>query len=127
MGLAIGDEATGVVSPLAVVPYGGLETAARKICAVAEEFGATCVIVGLPTGADGSPGPAARRSQLLAEAISAVGVEIVFQKEFLTTHEARRRAIAVGRSPRRPIDDIAAQILVEEYLANLDRTNGVES
>lgn len=127
MGLAIGDDETGLVSPLAVVPAGGVENAARKILAVAEEIGATRVILGLPTGEDGSPGPAARRSELLAEAVAALGLEIVLQKEFLTTIEARRRARAVGRSPRRPVDDLAAQILLEEYLANFDRANAVES
>lgn len=127
MGLAIGDDETGLVSPLAVVPAGGVENAARKILAVAEEIGATRVIVGLPTGEDGSPGPAARRSELLAEAVAALGLEIVLQKEFLTTIEARRRARAVGRSPRRPVDDLAAQILLEEYFANFDRANAVES
>jgi putative transcription antitermination factor YqgF len=127
MGLAIGDDETGLVSPLAVVPAGGVENAARKILAVAEEIGATRVILGLPTGEDGSPGPAARRSELLAEAVAALGLEIVLQKEFLTTIEARRRARAVGRSPRRPVDDLAAQILLEEYFANFDRANAVES
>jgi putative Holliday junction resolvase len=126
MGLAIGDDATGVASPLAVMPYEGVDHAARKISAVAEESGATCIILGLPTGEDGSPGSAARRSELLSEAITKLGLKVVLQKEFLTTNEARRRARAVGRSPRQPVDDIAAQILLEEHLANLDRTPAVK-
>jgi len=51
----------------------------------------------------------------------------VLQGEFLTTNEARRRARAAGRSPRRPVDDIAAQILLEEHLAGVGRVNAVES
>jgi putative transcription antitermination factor YqgF len=127
MGLAIGDDATGVASPLDVVPYEGVDHAARKISAVAEESGAACVILGLPTREDGSLGPAARRTELLAEAIASLGLEVVLQKEFLTTNEARRRAVAAGRSPRRPVDDLAAQILLEEHLASRDRADAVES
>lgn len=110
-----------------VVPFEGLERAARKIVAIAEESGATCVVLGLPTGEDGSPGPATRRSELLSEAIGRLGLKVVLQGEFLTTNEARRRARAAGRSPRRPVDDIAAQILLEEHLAGVGRVNAVES
>ena len=126
MGLAIGDDATGVASPLTVVPYEGIERVALTISALAGESGATCIVLGLPTREDGSRGPAARRSELLFEAITALGLKVVFQKEFLTTNEARRRGRAVGRSPRRPVDDIAAQILLEEHLAGLDRAKAVK-
>ena len=126
VGLAIGDDTTGLASPLAVVPYDGIEHAAGKIFAVAEETGATCVVLGLPTGEDGTPGPAARRTELLSQAITGLGLKVVLQEEFLTTNEARRRARAVGRSPRRPVDDIAAQILLEEHLAKLDRARAAE-
>ena len=127
MGLAIGDGATGVVSPLAVVPYKGVDRAARKIFAVADETGATCIILGLPTREDGSQGSAVRRTELLLEALTDLGMKVVLQREFLTTNEAHRRARAAGRSPRRPVDDIAAQILLEEHLANLERANAGES
>jgi putative transcription antitermination factor YqgF len=127
MGLAVGDDETGLASPLAVVPYEGVDRAAQKISAVAEESGATCVILGLPTGEDGSRGPAARRSELLFEAIARLGLKVVLQEEFLTTKEARRRARAAGRSPRQPVDDLAAQVLLEEHLAELDRANAVDS
>lgn len=110
-----------------VVPFEGLDGAARKIVAIAEESGATCVVLGLPTGEDGSPAPAARRTELLSEAITRLGLKVVLQGEFLTTNEARRRARAAGRSPRRPVDDIAAQILLEEHLAGVGRVNAVES
>jgi putative transcription antitermination factor YqgF len=126
MGLAIGDDETGVASPLAVVPYKGVDHAARRISAVAEESGATCVVIGLPSGEDGSVGPAARRSELLSEAITKLGLKVVLQKEFLTTSEARRRAREIGRPPRRPVDDLAAQILLEEHLAELCRSKAVE-
>ena len=117
MGLAIGDDATGVTSPLEIVPYVGIDRAAQQIADLASKVGAERVVLGLPTLEDGSRGPASRRTDRLAEALEALGVEVALQSEFLTTDEARRRARAAGRSPRQPVDDIAAQVLLEEHLA----------
>ena len=78
-------------------------------------------MIGLPTLEDGSAGPAARRSHALAEAVRELGIEVVFQGEFLTTDEAKRRARSIGRPPRAPVDDLAAQVILEEYLATKRR------
>jgi putative transcription antitermination factor YqgF len=88
---------------------------------MAEESNASRVVLGLPTLDDGSRGPAARRTERLAEKLAEMGVAVILQNEFLTTNEARRRARAAGRSPRQPVDDIAAQVLLEEYLASHPR------
>jgi len=117
MGLAIGDDTTGVTSPLEIVPYVGIDRAAQQIAELASKVGAERVVLGLPTLEDGSRGPASRRTDRLAEALEALGVEVALQSEFLTTDEARRRARAAGRSSRQPVDDIAAQVLLEEHLA----------
>jgi len=117
MGLAIGDDTTGVTSPLEIVPYVGIDRAAQQIAELASKVGAERVVLGLPTLEDGSRGPASRRTDRLAEALEALGVEVALQSEFLSTDEARRRARAAGRSPRQPVDDIAAQVILEEHLA----------
>ena len=119
MGLAIGDDVTGVVSPLEVLPYRGLRDAARVIFEKARSLSAEWVVIGLPTLEDGSTGPAARRSEQLADALRALGAKVALQSEFLSTNEARRRAGAVGRRRDRPVDDIAAQIVLEEHLESL--------
>jgi putative Holliday junction resolvase len=117
IGLAVGDDGTGVVTPLEVVAYDGAAAAAQLIAEAARRLAAGCVVVGLPTLADGSAGPAARRSCLLAEHLRTLGVEVVLQSEFLSTDEARRRARAAGRPRSGWVDDLAAQVLLEEYLA----------
>ncbi len=117
MGLAIGDDTTGVTSPLDIVPYVGVDRAAQQLAELASKVGAERVVLGLPTLEDGSRGPASRRTDRLAEALKALGVEVALQSEFLSTDEARRRARAAGRSPRQPVDDIAAQVILEEHLA----------
>ena len=127
IGLAVGDDTTGVASPLEIVPYEGVERTAQQIAALASEVGATRVVLGLPTLEDGSRGPASRRTERLAEALEAVGVEVALQSEFLSTDEARRRARSAGRPPRQPVDDIAAQVLLEEYLATRSAASSAES
>jgi len=117
MGLAIGDDTTGVTSPLEIVPYVGVDRAAQQLAELASKVGAERVVLGLPTLEDGSRGPASRRTDRLAEALEALGVEVALQSEFLSTDEARRRARAAGRSSRQPVDDIAAQVILEEHLA----------
>jgi putative Holliday junction resolvase len=127
VGLAVGDDTTGVVSPLEIVPYEGVERAARKIAELAAKVGAARVVLGLPTREDGSQGPAARRSERLAEALTSLGIDIALQSEFLSTDEARRRARAAGRPSRRAVDDIAAQVLLEEYIATRSAAPAAES
>ena len=127
MGLAVGDDSTGVASPLEIVPYEGMTRATQLIAAFAKEVGATRVVLGLPTLEDGSRGPACRRTESLAAELGALGIEVALQSEFLSTNEARRRARAAGRSPRRPVDDIAAQILLEDYLTARPLTPAAEN
>ena len=127
MGLAVADDATGVASPLEIAPYEGAARAARRIAATIEKVGAACVVLGLPTRKDGSSSPACRRSEKLAAELEGLGVEVSLQREFLSTDEARRRARAAGRQRRQPVDDIAAQILLEEFLQSRTGKPGAES
>jgi RNase H-fold protein (predicted Holliday junction resolvase) len=117
MGLAVGDRRTGVVTPLEVVPYDGVAGAAGRIAAAARRLEAGTVVVGWPTDADGGRTAACRRSELLAEALRGHGLEVVLQPEFLTTDEARRRARDAGLAATAAVDHLAAQVLLEEYLA----------
>jgi putative Holliday junction resolvase len=116
LGLAVGDDTTGIVSPLEVLAYPGVEAAAELITERARHLGAECVILGNPTDADGKTTPACRRSQALAAALTARGLAVELQSELLTTNEARRRARDAGLPKGRPVDHIAAQVLLEEFL-----------
>lgn len=127
MGLAVGDDRTGVVSPLEVVAYGGVASAARLIAETAAKVGADRVVLGLPTLADGSVGPASRRSLRLADELRDMDLEVELQGEFLTTDEARRRARAVGRRGDQPVDDLAAQVVLEEYLGTVAATPATDT
>jgi len=117
MGLAVGDDITGVASPLGVADWAGVSAAAEVIVEIAASRGATICVIGLPTTVDGDETPACRRSHALAAAVTAAGLEIALQPEFLTTNEARRRARGSGRPRSAAVDDLAAQVLLEEFLA----------
>jgi len=118
LGLALGDDLTGIATPLEVVSYQGSVHAAKLIAEAMDEYGADIAVIGFPTLADGSQTPACTRSHALAGALAELGVETALQPEFLTTNEARRRARSSNRRPGQPVDDIAAQVILEEYLAN---------
>jgi putative Holliday junction resolvase len=124
MGLAVGDTGTGVASPLAVRPYPGVDRAATAVVAAAAEQGATLAVIGLPTDADGAETPACVRSHRLLEAVVSLGLAAMLQPEHLTTDEARRRARAAGRRAGEPVDDLAAQVIVEEALVQLAGEGG---
>jgi putative Holliday junction resolvase len=118
VGIAVGDSRTGLANPVAVIPYRGAHATALEVLGEVERFDAEAVVVGLPTGANGEETPACRRSRALAEALAEAGVKTIFQPEFLTTREARDRARRCGRPRGKPVDDLAALVLLEEYLAN---------
>ncbi len=121
VGLAVGDDVTGVVTPLVVVACRGAVAAAEAVRNAARAHDAGCVVVGLPTAADGTPTAACRRSELLATELRRLGYDVVLQPEFLSTDEAKRRARELGLPLDRPVDHLAAQVLLEEYLERRSR------
>jgi putative Holliday junction resolvase len=116
LGLAVGDDTTGIVSPLEVLAYKGVESAAELISERARHLDVQCIVIGNPTDVNGETTPACRRSQALADALAARGLTVALQSELLTTNEARRRASEAGLPKGRPVDHIAAQVMLEEYL-----------
>jgi RNase H-fold protein (predicted Holliday junction resolvase) len=104
------------VFPLVVLAYAGTKAAADVIAGYARQYGAEWVVVGLPTDAHGEETPACRRSHALASSLQELGLRVGLQPEYLTTNEARRRARDAGLPPGRPVDHVAAQVVLEEYL-----------
>jgi putative Holliday junction resolvase len=123
IGIAVGDDVTSVVSPVAVIPNrGGIDAVAQRIAQLAGEHAARSIVVGLPTSVDGDVAPGATRSHRLAETLESLGWTVTLQAEHLTSVEARSRARECGRRAQQPVDDIAAQIILEEHLARRQAT-----
>ena len=117
MGIAVGNDLTGIASPLQVVPYAGARAAALLIADLAAHHCAGCIVVGLPTNADGELTPACARSEALADHLRQLELRVELQPEYLSTNEARRRARVAGLDRGKPVDHLAAQVLLEDFLA----------
>ena len=120
--MAISAPAGGIVSPLKMLDASErMEENAGAILAVAEEYGADAVVIGLPLNMDGTEGPQAKLSKRLAEAIrnAAPDIPVHLHDERLTSHAADQRLIerelTRGKKKARQ-DAVAAQILLESFL-----------
>ncbi len=116
-GLALGDDRTGLVIPVGIHPYQGVEATAAHLRLEAHQRDAETIVLGLPTSQDGEETPACRRTRALAEALTTLGCRVALQPEFLSTHAARDRARDIGRACDAPVDDLAAQVILEDFLA----------
>jgi putative Holliday junction resolvase len=118
-GVAISDPLGSFALPFRTLP-GGKGTLAPLVVAAQQECIAG-VVLGLPKNMDGTLGPAAEKVKQFAEELRASlpEMEIVLWDERMTTLEAQRRLHEAGkntRNSRKIIDQVAAQILLQNYL-----------
>lgn len=127
MGIDIGEKRIGIaVSDSLGYTAQGVETYTRigegdaaYIAAKMKELGASMVVAGLPLNMNGSEGPAAQSVREFAGQLNALGVEVDFQDERLTTVSAERMLIEadVSRKKRRQVvDKLAAVYILRAYL-----------
>ena len=106
----------------------GDRAAVDRVSELAAELEAEAIVVGLPLRADGSVGDAAERVLRFVDRLRpAVAVPIYTIGEWLTSFEAEERMKGVGmkrNERRRRVDETAAVVMLEEYLAGLDRAKG---
>ena len=117
-GLAVGDDRTGLVFPVGIHPYHGVDATAAHLRLEAQQREAETIVLGLPTSQDGDETPACRRTRALAQALAGLGCRVALQPEVLSTRAARERARDLGRARSAPVDDLAAQVILEDFLAN---------
>ena len=76
-------------------------------------------MIGLPLLLDGTEGDQARVVRAFGERLAAIGLQVAYEDERLTSWEAQRRASEEGRRPRRDsgdIDSAAARLILHQYL-----------
>jgi putative holliday junction resolvase len=97
------------------------EIAVERLAGLVAEWEAGAVVVGLPLRADGSSGDAARRVARFVERMKrTLTVPVHTIGERLTSFEAEERMRAMGMKPderRRRVDEVAAIIILEEFVA----------
>jgi putative Holliday junction resolvase len=93
---------------------------AGKIAAIAAEKESQVIVIGLPRNMNGSYGPAAEKSRMLAEALAPLtGARVILWDERLTTAAATRRLQEAGRDSREQrqvIDQAAAVQILQDWL-----------
>lgn len=106
----------------------GDEVAVARICALATEYDALEIVVGLPLSMRGEVGPAARAAQDFATEIGArlPDIEVRLVDERLTTVSAQRSLHDSGRTHRksRSVIDQAAAVIVVQHALEIERATG---
>lgn len=126
IGLAISDAAGWTATPLATIERKGRAADLRRLQEASREHGVIRVIVGHPLRMDGTPGEMAEEAARFARRVEqALGVPVELVDERLTSWAARQWQIEHGKThSARSSDEIAAAILLQEYLGRATWNGG---
>lgn len=125
IGVAQSDDLGLLAHPVMTVPGQPWAEAVRQISQLVQTRGATLLLVGLPVREDGTEGTAAGKVRKFAGVLAAalpVDFPIHFQDEYRSTEEAKQWLRAAGRKERTQrgiIDQVAAVVILQEYLDQL--------
>ncbi len=110
IGLAVGDDAHGLVHPLRTLVRRSLARDLDALREIVRDERIEVLVVGLPLTLRGEIGPQAERVRRFAAACADLGLPVELYDERHTTSEARLRGA-------RDVDAGAATILLEDFLA----------
>ena len=120
IGLAVSDETGLIARPLATLRHTSRAEDAARIVAAAHAQGARLIVLGCALDSEGLPGPQARHSQKLAEALRALTpLPVALHDESYSSQEAAEGLRAAGktrRARREQIHAAAAATLLQGYL-----------
>lgn len=120
IGVAVGDRAAGIATPLETVPGRPTSAAVARIAALLAEQRATELVVGLPLELDGTEGRAVRRMRAFVAALQQhVDLPVHEWDERFTSVAAERSLLEadVRRAKRKEvIDQVAATMILQGYL-----------
>ena len=121
IGVAVSDSRGSVATPLEVVQrQGDRQREHRELAALASEWEAEIMVVGVPYSLDGSLGPAAKKYLREATALGeTLDIEVVAHDERLTTVSAERllKDQELKDDTRRSVvDKVAAAVMLQSWL-----------
>lgn len=121
IGVAISDPDRTVALPAGTLKAAGGVDDLKAVARMVAETGAVEVVVGHPLSLSGERGPAAHKAEEFAEGLRLMlKVPVQLQDERLSTVEAERglrEAGTRGRRQREVVDQAAASLVLESYLA----------
>jgi len=122
VGIAVGETATGIASPLAAVEEIATERRFEAIGRFVDEWKPAAFVVGRPRHTDGSEHAIARLAEKFARRLEArYGVPVFFVDETLTsaTAESQLRGTRTRAGRRSDVDMLAATLILQSYLDSL--------
>lgn len=124
-GLAVGDDVTGIVSPIEVLTIAFRPQLVAAILDAAREHGAREFVIGLPLNMDDSEGPAAKAARdFAAELEYAGGLPAHLHDERLSSFDAEQSLHQSGRTRQQKKelrDALAAAAILRDFLATRRR------
>jgi putative holliday junction resolvase len=122
IGLSVSDQLGSFAHPYRTLQSG--PKVVDEIRLIVEREQISGIVIGLPKNMDGTLGPSAAKAKSFGAQLALVipTTNIVFWDERLTTREAQRALHAAGKNSKQSkkmIDQVAAQILVQNYLDSL--------
>jgi len=130
IGIAVSDPMGILARGLETIRWNGRDIAwaLDRICTIVRDQHAVGIVIGIPRRTDGKPGSSEDKARNLASELqSRTGIEPVLRDERYTTVLASRIMREAGiRSDRRStvIDQIAAEIILQEYLESRRKSGG---
>ncbi|ABQ14141.1 Holliday junction resolvase RuvX [Dichelobacter nodosus] len=113
-GVAIGQSVTGLAKPLQRFNLPLKQVHADTFSALVQQWKVNCIVIGLPSLADGKKHPLSDEIHRLAdECIKLYGVPVHFIDETLTSHAAQMRFPKTIDK-----DSAAAAVIVEDFLSS---------
>ena len=120
IGLALSDLTGTLVGRAWTLHEWNLDRAVDAIAAVVKENEVGTLVLGLPKNMDGSEGPRAEKSRLVAERLTEeTGLDVVLWDERRSSVEAHAILHANGRKEKKHranVDAVAASLILEGYL-----------
>jgi putative holliday junction resolvase len=119
IGVAVGDEEIGQAFARPALLRRNVAADLAQIAALAAAERTTRVVVGLPRNMDGSEGAQAAVARAFGAQLGAIGLEVDFIDERLSSWQAGEDMAAAGRRPERASgekDSAAARLILQEWL-----------
>ena len=120
IGVAVGDAAGGVATPLEVLPAEPLDGVVRRVAELAVEYDAAGLVVGWPLNMDDSEGPQGRMARAMAvELAGRTGLDVRLWDERLSSFEADQAmaGLYTRKQKKARQDAVAAAAILRDFLA----------
>jgi len=119
-GVAVSDDSLTLAGDAWVIKSNSVKMVAQTIAEEAKKRNISRIIIGYPKNMDGTIGPRALKSEVLAERLQSIcDIEVDLWDERMTTISAHRiltEAGKFGKKRKKTIDAVAASLILENYL-----------